>query len=108
MNIYEIIRWGNESDCEFDGGPDGSDTCFIVRADNVEDAAKLADVRLKNCTHERVAAYSQAAYLIGTDAGDGDDQIILRGPYYQHAYRYGWRMWERDAGDGVWYENAAQ
>lgn len=38
MQLFEVIRWGNDSDDPVIGGPNGPDTCFLVRADSIEQA----------------------------------------------------------------------
>lgn len=43
MQLYEVIRWGNDSDDPLTGGSSGPDTCFLVRADSMEQAAALVD-----------------------------------------------------------------
>lgn len=105
MHLYEVIRWGNDSDDVVDGGPNGSDTCFLVRADSAEEAGEMADAVLRRITKTGFTTYSTAIHLLGTDGGKDKTALILRGPYYQNAYRHGWRLWERDSEDGPWYEN---
>ncbi|TJZ78739.1 hypothetical protein [Chitiniphilus eburneus] len=104
MNLYEIIRWGNDTPDPFNGGPDGQDTCFLVRAQSLEHAAVLADAQLARQPSTRVAAWAQAAYLLGIDCGSDTSARVLRGPYLQHAYRHGWRHWHRDAAEEAWVE----
>ena len=104
MLIFEVIRWGNDSDDAVTGGPDGPDTCFLVRANSIEQASALVDRELRFSSSETVAARAAAIYLIGTDASVDTEPRILRGPYLQHAYRHGWRHWYREAPDGSWVE----
>lgn len=115
MHLYEVIRWGNDSDDPLTGGPNGPDTCFLVRAQNIEAAAALVDRELRAMQRESttehaavVAWWATAVYLLGDDAGsvaDGaGDAMILRGPYFQHAHRHGWRHWYREAAHEQWVE----
>ena len=108
MQLFEVIRWGNDSDDPMTGGPDGPDTCFLVRAGSVDEAARLADQRLATLPHEHVAPWSHAVYLLGDDAGDDDSARILRGPYVQSAYVHGWRQWYRNERDEPWEEKVAE
>jgi len=104
MQLYEVIRWGNDSDDPLTGGSSGPDTCFLVRADAVEQAATLVDKELARTPSELVRSWAGAVYLLGTDAASGSNAQILRGPYIQNAYRYGWRHWYRDERDEPWTE----
>lgn len=105
LNLYEVVRYGNDSDNIFSGGPNGPDTCFLVRADSPENAAELVDPFLARSTHERVKPWSQLIYLLGTDCGSANKQCILRGPYEAHAYCYDWRTWNRDEQGNSWVES---
>jgi hypothetical protein len=102
MNLYEVIRWGNESDDCYSGGPNGPDTCFLVRANNETEAGHLVDAILKTMNNQRVQGWSQAIYLLGSDTGTETTSRILRGPYIEHAYRHGWVQWQRSAPDRGW------
>ena len=106
MDLYEVIRWGNDDDDPMTGGPDGWDTCLLVRADSVEEAAALADRVLTASTRpgQRVAGWAAAVYLLGTDAGADATARVLRGPYVESAYRHGWRHWYRDDPGAPWVE----
>jgi hypothetical protein len=104
LNLYEVIRWGNESDHPLTGGPDGPDTCFLVRASTPEQAAALADAVLAGMPCQFVQGWSHAVYLLGADAASNPDSRVLRGPYVQHAHCYDWRSWHRTARDDPWVE----
>ena len=108
MQLFEVIRWGNDSDHPIVGGPNGPDTCFLIRAGSVEDAAALADSELDRLPHARVVPWAHAIYLLGTDAGVQQTSQVLRGPYVQSAYRYGWRHWYREEQDEPWQETVAE
>ena len=99
--LYEVVRWGNN---ESEDGPDGADTCFLVRAASPEQAATLADAHLRDMPHERVQPWAHAVYLLGTDVGGEHDARVLRGPYLQHAFCHGWRQWHREAREDAWAE----
>lgn len=107
MQLFEVIRWGNDSDDPQTGGPNGPDTCLLVRASSVEEAAGLADHRLATLSHEQVVPWSQAVYLLGADLGTDASSRVLRGPYFQSSYRYGWRHWYRNEQDDPWREKIA-
>ncbi len=92
MNLYEVIRWGNESDDPITGGPNGPDTCFLVRASTPEEAATQTDAQLAGMPHKFVAGWSSAVYLLGTDGGTDPEPRVLRGPYIEHAFCWGWRQ----------------
>ena len=104
MLLFEVVRWGNDSDDVVTGGPDGPDTCYLVRADSIGEASALVDRELRFLRSESVAAWAGAVYLVGTDASLGTEAKILRGPYVQHAYRHGWRHWYRENPDENWIE----
>lgn len=105
VNLYEVIRWGNDCDDVLTGGPDGLDTCFLVRADSPAAAASLADAQLAHMPAAHVGGFARAIYLLGQDAGSDAAPRVLRGPYLQQAYRYGWRQWLRDDAGGKWVES---
>ena len=105
LNLYEVVRYGNDSDNIYSGGPDGPDTCFLVRADSPELAAGLVDPVLARSSHERVSACSQLIYLLGSDCGSGAKPGILRGPYETHAYCHDWRTWNRNGQGEPWEES---
>jgi hypothetical protein len=104
MQIFEVIRWGNASDDPHTGGGNGPDTCFLVRAESVEQAAALADQQLVVMANGSVDPWAGAVYQLGTDLSEHPDSRILRGPYLQHAYRHGWRHWYRHDQNGPWVE----
>jgi hypothetical protein len=104
LNLYEVIRWGNNSDDPYTGGPNGPDTCLLVRANSVEEAATLADSVLAELPHERVQPWSHAIYLLGVDGGTDPEPRVLRGPYIEHALGHGWRLWHRNSPEEPWAE----
>ncbi|UBB26576.1 hypothetical protein LAG73_05710 [Pseudoxanthomonas japonensis] len=104
MHIYEVVRWGNDAEDPLSGGPNGPDTCFLVRALSIEDAAGVVDRRLADMPHERVQPWAHAVYLLGEESVASDAPRILRGPYIQSAYCHGWRQWHRNERDEPWQE----
>ncbi|WP_148715169.1 hypothetical protein [Chitinolyticbacter meiyuanensis] len=102
MNLYEVIRWGNDGCDPYRGGPNGDDTCLLVRAATPEQAATLADPVLARLGNVHVAGWAQAIYQLGIDTGSDREARVLRGPYLQHAYRHGWPSWQRDQPEGAW------
>ena len=106
MNLYEAVRWGNDAaDC-IDGGPDGPDTCFLVRARSLEEVVALVEPLLMKMPHDRVQPWLHAIYLLGVDTGVDPTPRVLRGPYVQHAISWGWRGWirQRNERDEEWTE----
>jgi hypothetical protein len=104
LNLYEVIRWGNDSDDLYTGGPNGPDTCFLVRASSPEEAAALVDPSIAELPHERTQPWSHAVYLLGTDGGTEHKPRVLRGPYVEHAHCWGWRQWHRNYQEEPWVE----
>lgn len=104
MRIFEVIRWGNDSADPVTGGPNGPDTCFLVRANTIDEAARIVDARLAQLPHVHVQPWSHAVYLLGDDSGPQETALIVRGPYIQSAYCHGWRQWHRDERDEPWQE----
>ncbi len=104
VNLYEVIRWGNESDDPLTGGPNGPDTCFLVRAATPAEAAALVDSLLVGMPNAIVQDWSHAVYLLGTDGSTDPESRVLRRPYIEHAHCFGWRHWHRNARDELWAE----
>lgn len=108
MFLYEVIRYGNDSDDVFSGGPNGPDTCFLVRAATPEQAAALVDEELARFPSDKVVDWCRVVYLLGKEltADTGQESVprILRGPYLEHAYRHGWRQWSRWEQNDPWVE----
>jgi hypothetical protein len=105
LNLYEVVRYGNDSDNIFSGGPNGPDTCFLVRANSPEAAAGLVDPILARNPHERVKPWSQLIYLLAGDCESGNKPAVLRGPYEAHAYCHDWRSWNRNKQGEPWGES---
>ena len=102
MQLFEMIRWGNDLDDPMISGPNGLDTCFLVRALSIESAAILADAELRNTASAEIRAWTNCAYLLGDALGDDPSERVLRGPYLQSAYNHGWQQWLREDRDSDW------
>jgi hypothetical protein len=89
--LYEAVRWGNDSEDRFEGGPDGPDTCFLVRAGSIEEVVSLVEPLLMAMPHVRIQPWLHAIHLLGDDTGVDPTSRVLRGPYVQHAIAWGWR-----------------
>lgn len=104
LNLYEVVSWGNDGDCIYTGGKDGEDRCLLVRARSVEEAVALArDVLRHYKTEHGEPAEVAFVALLGKELSRQSDAMVLRGPYLQHAYGHGWRVWHEEA-DGAWVE----
>jgi hypothetical protein len=104
LNLYEVVRYGNDSDDIYSGGADGPDTCFLVRANSPCEAADLVSPLLEQMPHEKVQACPHVVYLLGTHSGVSELPLVLRGPYIEHAYNHGWREWHRSESGKPWVE----
>ena len=106
MKLYEVVRWGNDSEDVHTGGPNGPDTCYLVRATSMESAVRLAEERLRWLPpSDLVFPYASAVYELGEDSGASVDARVLRGPYIEHAYCHGWRSWHRHELHEPWEES---
>lgn len=108
MKLYEVIRWGNDSDDPLTGGSNGPDTCFLVRAGSVEEAVGLVDPMLSRESGGEVRSFASAVYLLGTDSSAQEQPRVLRGPYIENAYRHGWRHWYREEPGDPWVEQGGE
>ena len=97
--LYEVVRYGSDLT---PAGPDGPDTCYLIRASSPEEAAEIADRLIHWLPHERVQPFAHVVHLLGQESIEASEPGYIRGPYYQHAYASGWPTWRRDAADGPW------
>lgn len=102
LQLFEVVRWGNESDDPVTGGGNGPDTCFLVRASSRDEAVALVDAVLARMPSDYVEPWAHLVHLIGTEASIEDDPRILRGPYIEHAYGHGWQTWSRNEPGDPW------
>jgi hypothetical protein len=94
MNLYEVIFHGSY------GKTDGDeDTIYLVRATDFQNALMTL---LSNTSPENHGGnrFPRADYVheLGPDSSctaDEEGPQILRGPYIQCAYNFGWRAWRR-------------
>jgi hypothetical protein len=105
MNIYEVIYWGSP------GKRDKEDTIYLIRADNFSDAIGITQQFAKPKDHGGESSpLPSVIYEIGQDLSVGLETFprVLRGPYFDKAFNFGWRYWDRRAEDGsetdVWHE----
>ncbi|WP_444928585.1 hypothetical protein ACJJIF_11975 [Microbulbifer sp. SSSA002] len=85
MNIYMVSRWGNEVLDEFERGPDGPDTNFLVRAKCPENAALLVNEYLTYYSNEGVRDYCEHIAMLGEDKIHSKEAVI-HGPFISHAF----------------------
>ena len=93
LGLYVIAVYGNEQE-----GLDGSDTMFLVRASNYQEAAGLVDAVYSG---KRLSNWVCAC---GDDCSTGYDAKILVGPFLGLAglgadYN---QVWIREHGDPTW------
>jgi hypothetical protein len=104
LQLYEVVRWGNDDAEADDGGPNGADTCFLVRAGSPTEAGALADEVLSETSDERLHCWADVVHHLGTAAGTSTEASVLRGPYLEHAFNDGWTTWHRQSQTGPWVE----
>ena len=102
--LFEVVRWGNDSADPDDGGPNGPDTCFLVRAETPAEAAVLADAELRAAAASRVPPRADVVHLLGESSSSESEPRVVRGPYLEHAFNRGWRAWQREDGAIAWVE----
>lgn len=92
MKLFEVIFWGSHGD------GNSEDTIYLVRAPDfrsaVDDVQRNASARDHN---GESGPLPHVVYEVGTDLSPYADSNprILRGPYFAHAYNFGWRAWHR-------------
>lgn len=92
MKIFEVVFWSSH------GRPNSEDTIYLVRAPDFK--AAIENVRrngapTRNGTRSDVPDY---VYELGVDASPYAEAnpCILRGPYFAHAFNFGWNAWKRN------------
>ncbi|WP_372013851.1 hypothetical protein [Pseudoxanthomonas sp. 10H] len=103
MDLYEVVRWGNDSDDPVTGGGNGPDTCFLVHATSVEEAAAVVDYQLSRKDAPDEADCASLVQLLGSGHRAPRAQVV-RGPYVQSAYGFGLRRWSRIERGDPWVE----
>jgi hypothetical protein len=104
MQLYEVVRWGNDDSDTDDAGPNGEDTCFLVRAGSPAEAATLADEVLSETSENQERCWADVVHHLGIAAGANSEAAVLRGPYLEHAFNDGWATWHRQSRSGPWVE----
>jgi hypothetical protein len=93
MNLYEVIFWGAE------GRADDADTIYLVRAPDFRSAVEFVSTNASPSNHGGARCpLAHVVYELGRDASphaETGGTSILRGPYFQCAYNFGWRVWNR-------------
>ena len=107
MDLYEVVRWGNDSDDPVTGGGNGPDTCFLVLATSVEEAAAVADYHLALDRDPGEADCASVVQLLGSGHAAPRARLV-RGPYVQTAYTFGPRQWARAERGEPWIEVVAR
>ncbi len=91
MNLYEVIFWRTS------GRGDDADTIYLVRATDFRSAIEEVATNASPKHHRGERPVAHVVYELGTDLSSSaeDGPRILRGPYFQSAYNYGWKAWHR-------------
>jgi hypothetical protein len=97
VNLYEVIFWGTGQKRD-----DDADTIYLVRAPDFRTAVEFVQSNSSPKDHGEKHSLAHIVYEIGTDSSahaDATGAQILRGPYFQCAYNYAWKAWERKIED---------
>ena len=95
MNLYEVIFWGA------DGHDHDEDTIYLARAADWRSAVEIVCANASQKTHTiHHSTLAHRVHEVGTDLSPITEERILRGPYFQCAYNYGWRAWDREVVGG--------
>lgn len=70
-----------------------TDAIFLIRAPDLKKAVELA----MSARRENESFRPHTAFEIGTESvtRDHNDSKVLRGPYYECGFNFGWREWRR-------------
>lgn len=107
MNLYSVLRWGNE---ESEDGPDGYDTEFLVKASSIDEAAKLVDEALRKIPpgNSRVQRFCHSISEVGISHSLDQTPKILFGPLVSELSVFcdsgvpNDKKWRRDSVDEGW------
>jgi hypothetical protein len=100
MNLYIVVRWGNDGSAD---KANGEDTIFLVRAVNHASAATLAEGQLERLsTH--VQPFANVVQEIGIESINSDEPLVLIGPAYEFFSKgnLGYGSWIRDDPQDDW------
>jgi hypothetical protein len=90
MNLYEVIFWGAA------GREGGDDTIYLVRAPDFHTAVKeVSNNASANHHGGQRFPIAHRVHELGKDSSTLEEARILRGPYFQPAYNWGWPAWNR-------------
>jgi hypothetical protein len=98
MNLYEVLFYDTR-----DRSSD-TDMIFLVRAPDFQAAIEEA---LKNGAPEHRSRLPHSAFELGTEVRTRfnlPEVRVLRGPYFECGFNFGWREWRRDTQEGPWNE----
>jgi len=98
MLVFLVARYGNNQD-----GPNGTDTLFLVRADNHLAAAHLVECALREQPAILVKPICNWICELGVDGTGRKAGEIIKGPFYDLSAARGCvRVWTRDYADDPW------
>ena len=90
MKLYEVVFTDTRD-------PDGDrDAIFLVRAEDMRSA--VGEVFQNSGSRDHCSVLPHTIFEIGEESRarlNSPDRRILRGPYYECAFNYGWREWRR-------------
>jgi|GEM_PF-5230332 len=100
MQIYIIVRWGNDASID---GANGEDTIYIIRAPNMAEAIEIAECELINQPHKRCEPIANVCIELGQDVQPGLEPGVIVGPYFNFFHTSdALRSWVRHYSDGEW------
>jgi len=103
LKLYLVARWGNNED-----GPNGSDTLFVVRAQDYRSAAEVVDNALVALRESKVQPAANWVCEIGEDKGEQTSTAILKGPFYGLSGADGYTsVWTRQSSQDEWISQKA-
>jgi hypothetical protein len=88
MKLYEVLFLDRR-----DRAGD-RDSIFLIRADDLRKAVELAE----GARRENESFKPHTVFELGTELTTRKEHIyarVLRGPYYECGFNYGWREWSR-------------
>lgn len=104
MHVFIVARYGNNQD-----GPNGTDTLFLVRAENHVAAANLVDSALREQPSLLVAPACNWICELGVDGSGRQPGEIIKGPFYDLAGACGCvNVWTRDVAEEPWVLTSAR
>lgn len=91
MNLYEVVCFGPPDPM------DDSDMIYLVRASDYRSASDEVQLNASPSNHGGRPPNPHTVYELGSEQTRMVETAprIMRGPYRQCAYNYGWRAWHR-------------